>query len=67
MDAATTRSMSRKALATWSDLDHSGPVIIVAILCLVYWMVPGIGHQVILYGRQSRVSWASRLYIVSMV
>ena len=59
--------MGREPLTAWSDTDHSGPIIITTVLGLVYWLVPGIGLLGISFGQRSSLSWASGLYIASMV
>ena len=59
--------MGRAPLARWSDTDHSAPIIIVTVLGLVYWLVPGVGQMVISFGQRSSLTWSSRLYLASMV
>jgi len=53
--------------AKWTETDHSGPIKIITVLCLLYWIVPGIAQQVILYGQFKVFTWADRIYISSMV
>lgn len=51
----------------WSDTDHAGPVIIVATLCLLYWMVAGAGQQILSLTSGLRFTWADGLFTFSMV
>lgn len=59
--------MGHAPFTKWSDTDHTGPIIITTVLGLVYWLVPGVGQQVISLGQSSIFAWADGLYIGSMV
>lgn len=53
--------------ATWSDTDHSGAVIIVTTICMVYWLVAGAVQQTLSIGSGMIFSWAESLFGVSIV
>ena len=53
--------------ATWNDTDHSGAVIIVTTICMVYWLVAGAVQQTLSIGSGMIFSWAESLFGVSMV
>lgn len=53
--------------AVWSDHDHSGAVIIVTTLCLIYWLACGIISLGILLTHNTRLTWADGIFTSSMV
>ena len=59
--------MGSPPFTNWSDTDHSGVIIITTVQGLVYWLVPGVGQQVISFGQTGMFSWADYLYVESMV
>ncbi|KAK4560756.1 hypothetical protein LTR86_005335 [Recurvomyces mirabilis] len=59
--------MGRPPYTQWTETDHSGPVVITTILCLIYWTVPGLGQQIANFGHRSFFSWADGLYLASML
>ncbi len=40
--------------ASWTDFDHSSAVIIVIVLCMLYWVVAGILQQTLSFARGIR-------------
>jgi len=54
-------------VATWSDDDHSGPIIIVTTLCTFYWLIPGILQQTLSLAHDIRFTWAEGVFMLSMV
>jgi hypothetical protein len=59
--------MARQPFSQWTDVDHSGPLVIVTVLCLVYWIVPGAGQQLAALSRDDRLSLSDHLFISTMV
>lgn len=58
---------SSPPFATWSETDHSGAIIIVTTLCLLYWFVAGAVQQVLSVAQGIRFSWADSLFTASLV
>ena len=59
--------MQHPPFATWSETDHSGPVIITTTLCMIYWIIAGAVQQLLSWGQGIIFSWAEALFGVSMV
>jgi len=53
--------------AVWNENDHSGPILIVTTLCALYWLVAGIGQQVLSVSSSLKYSWGDILFTSSMV
>ncbi|KAK4890622.1 hypothetical protein LTR27_010661 [Elasticomyces elasticus] len=53
--------------AAWDVADHSGPIIIVTTLCLLYWFVACTVQQIFWYARGAVFTWAHSMLAASMV
>ena len=53
--------------AVWSDNDHSGPVIIVTTLCLIYWLILSLLQQAVSVAHGIRFTWADRVFSLGML
>jgi hypothetical protein len=54
------------AFAKWSDHEHSGPIIIVTMLSLLYWLAPGISQQVFHYGQSEKLNVGDYMHLSSI-
>lgn len=57
----------KPSFATWGEGDHSGLLIIVTTLCMLYWIVAGVVQQVLSIGQGVIFSWAESLFGTAIV
>ncbi|KAK4904965.1 hypothetical protein LTR49_025672 [Elasticomyces elasticus] len=53
--------------AVWSNDDHSGPIIIVTTLCLIYWLILSLLQQAVSVAHGIRFTWADRVFSLGML